>query len=150
MNIKRATINDFFSIEKMSRAFYEESGLGKLYGVDIDEDSMIQFLVSFLSEDNKVVFFCEDKGLIMGVLLPWFFNTNVLMAQEMAWYVSPDARKSTLAGRLYKAFEKWAADNQAKIFVMGSLPGLNGKRVDNFYVRKGMANTENVYGKKLC
>ncbi len=147
--IKEATIHDFNVIEKMGRAFYEESKYRTIYGIEIDEQSLISFLVSYIHDSNKVVLFDGDKGMILGVLVPWFFNNNALVAQEMAWYVSQKHRNGFLAVRLFKAFENWAKENNAKVFVMGSLAELNGDKVGKFYMKNKMKPVEYMYGKEL-
>lgn len=148
--IREANIKDFNKIESMARAFYNESKYGEIYNVDIDEDSLISFTISFIHDSDKVILFDEDgKGMIWGILVPWFFNTKHMLAQEMAWYVKPEHRNGFTAMRLLKAFEQWAKDKGAKIFVMGSLSELNGDRVGKFYEKNGMKPVESMYGKEL-
>lgn len=148
--IKEATINDFRKIDKMARAFYAEATYPEIYGAEVDEDSLIQFVVSMITDENKVIFIDEDHGMISGVVIPWFFNNNKLFAQEMAWWVEPEKRNTMLGGRLFKTFEKWAVSKGADFMAMGTLnPTSNGK-VARFYEKQGMINTETMYGKQLC
>lgn len=147
--IKKATIKDYNAIEPMARAFYEESKYGSMYGIDVDDDSIISFLVMFLSDEDKVILFEEGKGMIMGIVDQWFLNKKHTVVREVAWYVHPEKRDGFTASKLLKSFERWAIDKGAKAYFMSSIKHLDGERIGKFYEKKGIDLIEYTYGKAL-
>ena len=147
--IRQASIDDFNTIEKLARAFFDESGYKERLDMEIDEKSMIDFIVMMISDDDKVVLFDGDKGMITGVLVPFFFNNSKIIAQEMCWYVAKEFRDTMTCARLIKAFEQWAESKDADVLMMASISHLNGDRINKFYEKNNMNSMEQFYGKVL-
>lgn len=147
--IRRATINDVTEVMGMAKNFYIEAGYKEKYGLPMDTDSVIEFVVSFISDQDKVCLLSEGKGFIAGALIPWFFNKKKTVAQEMAWWVLPEKRQGMVAGKLFKAFETWSKNNSADMLMMGSIPSLDGGRINRFYERKNMMPAESLYGRAM-
>jgi hypothetical protein len=96
-----------------------------------------------------VIFIEEGKGLIMGIVSPIVWCNKTYGLHELAWYVKPEYRKSTVGYRLFKEFVNYG--NQLKdegritFFVMGKLhnsPNLN-------YEKYGFKKMEETWIKEL-
>lgn len=147
--IREATINDYEAIEDMGKKFYAEADYEKVYGIKPDPKSLMRFVVSFISDKNKVILIDENKGMLMGAMIPWFLNDSKFIAQEMAWWVHPGQRGRKTGIMLFKAFEDWAKEKGAEVMIMGAISFLNGQKVGKFYERQEMQEIETLYSRKL-
>ena len=121
-NIRKATVFDAANIAELGTKFFEFSEFKNFVTYDkvSAEENILKVLTQgciFIAEtdDNEIV------GLIIGLLTPFWFNSAVKAATELAWFIDEKHRKGTVALRLYKEFEKWGHDNGATVFVMSDL-----------------------------
>ena len=53
------------------------------------------------------VFYAESKGLLMCVIMPTVWDDKMFALHELAWYVRPDYRGSTVGYRLLDEYVKY-------------------------------------------
>ena len=51
-----------------------------------------------------VIFIEEGKGLLAALIMPSIWNDKVFVMHELAWYVRPEHRRSSIGYRLLKAY----------------------------------------------
>lgn len=107
-------------------------------GLDVPaSDNTLEIAEGLLSNPN--IIFCGEpgKGLIMGIVYPYFANPNIIIAQELGWWVEPEYRKSTLAYRLINSFEQEAKNRGAHKIIMICLHTQKPTEIGRLYVKKG-------------
>ena len=102
-----------------------------------------------INAGRGVIFLEPGKGLIMGMTVPSLWCNKTFGLHELAWYVKPEYRKSTVGYRLFKEFVSYG--NQLKdegritFFIMGKLhnsPNLN-------YEKYGFEKMDETWIKEL-
>lgn len=99
--IRVATRFDADEVAALMRQFRAESPLADVYGND--EEHFAQLFTNILAGQG-VIFIAEGKGLMMGIILPSIWSGKVMALHELAWYVKPEHRNSTVGARLFKAY----------------------------------------------
>lgn len=87
----------------------------------------------------------KPGGFLVAVAVPSLFSDEI-QAQELAFFVIPEERKSYMARNLMKAYEFWA-ENVAKVDVCSM--SLMDDRVGKLYERKGYKKAESSYIKRM-
>lgn len=93
---------DIPSLREMIREFRSESPLSFLR--QIDDEANFDGLITRIIAGAGVAFIEEGKGFILGVVAPSVWSPDVLLLSELAWYVRPEYRNSTVGYRLMKAY----------------------------------------------
>jgi hypothetical protein len=78
-----------------------------------------------------------------------YFNPSKLVAQELWWYIKPDARGGTASKLLFQEIEKWGKSKQADAMFMIALDNDRVTTMAKMYGRLGYAPTERVFVKGL-
>ena len=135
-----ASESDLPEILRMAELFANESG------IDVPFDSISsEFTARQLMDDGLLL--VGEGGMIGGLAYPHFFNAQVIIAQEIFWWVDIEHRGSRLGLRLFEGFESWARDLGAKHVTMIALA--SQKPVHNLYLRKGYREMESSYVREL-
>ena len=119
MRVRRATSDDVPWLCDALRAFAANYPAPvPLYA----DDAHVAALVGVLVRDQFVAI-AETAdharvGLMAGLCQPHPFNPGLLVASELWWWVVPEARGTTAGGRLFRAFEQWAAAQGAGAIAM--------------------------------
>jgi len=104
--IRQATKYDMSEVIGMMKKFRAESPIRELMDVE-DEDYWRQMLNDIFAGRGKV-FIEEGKGLLICMVLPSIWSPQILVLQELAWYVLPEYRNTTIGYRLVKAYLNYA------------------------------------------
>lgn len=151
VTVRTATVEDIPSYMDLAEAFVATTPISHL--VPFDRDSTAAFVEGALGSDNMVVLVAEDDGEIVGITAaltyPMYFNPSKLVAQELWWYIKPDARGGTASKLLFQAIEKWGKSKQAEAMFMIALDNDRVTTMAKMYGRLGYAPTERVFVKGL-
>jgi len=125
-------------IEFLSGVGLEEVGL-------VPDSETIEFFVqdcidmdgyTFLvaEEDNQIV------GGIVGCVIPWEFNANIMALVEKGWFVPKEfrAKYGMAAMRLRKRFHQWGKEQGATVLCMVSTKREESPRVMQMYEKSGL------------
>lgn len=119
--IRDATIGDLRSILEMGIEFHKESGAAKLFELDLK--SLAVGIVSVI--DNGICLIAEGKdgpvGMAAAAVFPWMFNSAVLTAQELWFWVKPEFRREGYGAALLSSLEEKAKAMGASSLSMLSL-----------------------------
>lgn len=118
--VRKAIPEDMEACIIMGADFIKESS----YATDeLDYDTLIMIFIKSLQDG--LAFVAEDDGDIFGMLLghkgALLFNKNILIAQEIVWWVDVDYRHTRAGGELIRTFES-EAKKDCKYTVMSLLP----------------------------
>lgn len=121
--MRQATRYDKPIIKDLLRSFRDESGFTEL--ADIDDSPYLDATLDAILAGQGVVFIEEGKGLLAALITPSVWNDKTLIMHELAWYVKPEHRKSSIGYRLFKAYILFGnglkAQGRIKYFTMSKL-----------------------------
>ena len=115
--------------------------------VDIDHlhalaELIIREHVLLIAEQNGI-----RCGMIAGLIVPNVFNRNYIGLQEMLWWVVEDKRNTTVAFKLYKAFEERAKELEVDFISM--VTTAYTPPLEKYYKKQGFKPVESSFIKEL-
>jgi GNAT superfamily N-acetyltransferase len=146
-SIREATLVDQPRLRVLGRHFRNNSLYRDIFG---QGDRMDELVVRVL--EHGVIFVGEAGGSIQGLLaivLAEHFLTGAPYADEVAWWVEPAHRRTSLAGRLLHHMERWAVDQGLDFVKMVAPEDAEGHHLGDFYRRAGYVPVETCYLKRL-
>jgi len=139
--IRLATKNDIPELLRMGKEFFDASGYGDITSFN-EEDTTV--LINKLIGEGFLL--TDGKTSMLGfVVFPMFMNSSYIVAQELFWWVDEESRRSGIGAELLLETEKLAKKLGASSMIMLSINGLNGKKVNEFYEKKGYVKREQSY-----
>ena len=100
--IRQATKYDKTQIIEMMQLFRAESHIEQYK--DLDNVEYWNRLLDNIFSGQGIVYIEDGIGLIMGVVMPTIWCDKTLVLNELAWYVKPEHRNTTVGYRLLKAY----------------------------------------------
>jgi hypothetical protein len=136
--IKRATADDLDTVVRLGTDFHAYS---PWRDDPLDPEAFRVFLGGVI--DNGAVFLCGES-MILGALVPLWFNPSVVIAFEVGWW-APDGN----GRKVREAFEAWAKENGANGVQCAALADDNLDRVERVYSRAGYQKNEVAFVKRF-
>ena len=101
--------------------------------------------------NNPLIFTVVEigKGFIVGFIASSFLEPTKMLCSELAWYVEPEYRGTSVAIKLMKRYEKYAIDNKCDFVTMVCLDSLNPEEIGAIYKKMGYNALEHHYRKEL-
>lgn len=100
--IRQATKYDKTQIIEMMQLFRAESHIEQYR--DLDNVDYWNRLLDNILAGQGIIYIEDEIGLIMGVVMPTIWCDKTLVLNELAWYVKPEHRNTTVGYRLLKAY----------------------------------------------
>jgi GNAT superfamily N-acetyltransferase len=100
--IRTATKYDKTQIIEMMQLFRAESHIEQYK--DLDNVAYWNRLLDAIFAGQGIIYIEDGIGLIMGVVMPTIWCDKTLVLNELAWYVKPEHRNTTVGYRLLKAY----------------------------------------------
>lgn len=122
--IRQATKHDKKQIIDLMKLFRKESGIKQYENLN-NEDYWNRMLDTILAGAG-VVFIEDEVGLIMAIITPTIWCDKTLYMQELAWYVKPEKRNTSIGYRLLKKYieygNKLKQDGRIAMFAIAKMP----------------------------
>jgi len=131
-------------LAEVVKKFAPINGLGIKPSENIEE-----IMTNLLDNENVICIEKENKGVILGIIYPLYYNPDVLIAQELGWWVEPEYRNTTLGIKLLKEFEKEAKSRGAKKIIMFYLDAQTPDKINQMLSRMGYEPVEYNMVKEL-
>jgi GNAT superfamily N-acetyltransferase len=151
VTVRPATVDDMSSYMDLAAAFVATTPISHI--VPFDREGTAAFVEGALYNDDMAVLVAEDAGELIGITAaiayPMYFNPAKLVAQELWWYIKPEARGGVASKLLFQEIEKWGKDKQAEAMFMVALDNDRVETMVKMYGRLGYAPTERVFVKGL-
>lgn len=145
-NVRKSTLEDLSTLCTLVHKFILYSPYTSLVN-NTTVDTLITSILN-TTDNTKVILTYEDtegiKGFIAGFTTPFIYG-SILQASELAWWVEPEYRNSSIGDNLLSSFEQWATDAGASIVCMSSL----NDKLDMYYEKNGYKFYEKTYMKQL-
>lgn len=133
-----ATKYDKTQIIEMMKEFRKKADIAEYSGVD-NVPYWNRLLDSILAGAG-VVFIEDGKGLLMSVITHTIWCDKTFYMQELAWYVRPEYRHTTLGYKLLKKYidygKELKASGRIKFFCIAKLQSSPDIKYDRFGFRK--------------
>jgi GNAT superfamily N-acetyltransferase len=144
--IRRATPNDLHRLLTLLKDLHAES---VFRNIPIDENRLKSFASTCIANPSHIWVVYENAGaqidgFLLGYVTQYYFSTE-LGAWDIALYVRPERRGSTIAFRLWRAFKARAAELGARTMWLGSSAGITPALTHKFYTGLGMAESGTLY-----
>lgn len=151
MTIRPAKETDLPRILDLGEALHEESPRWRQ--LSFSHSRAEAFLRMCLTDPRGVIFVAERDGVVVGGIAGWaeqHWSSEDIVAQEISFFMAPEARGGLAATRLICALRAWAEIRGAKFLQAGTSTGLEPERTAGLYERLGFSRCaiglEVVYG----
>jgi N-acetylglutamate synthase-like GNAT family acetyltransferase len=131
--IRQATRQDKKQIIELMQLFRAESDI-KQYK-NLDNEIYWNKLLDTILAGAGIIFIEDGVGLIMAIITPTIWCNKTLYMQELAWYVKPEQRNTSIGYRLLKKYVEYG--NKLK----------DEGRISMFAIAKMVTSPDIKYGK---
>jgi N-acetylglutamate synthase-like GNAT family acetyltransferase len=131
--IRQATRQDKKQIIELMQLFRAESSI-KQYK-NLDNEIYWNKLLDTILAGAGIIFIKDGVGLIMAIITPTIWCDKTLYMQELAWYVKPEQRNTSIGYRLLKKYVEYG--NKLK----------DEGRISMFAIAKMVTSPDIKYGK---
>ncbi len=144
--ITLADRSDLDTIVALVTEFLSDTAYNK-YAVDVDHDRVKKLCWGCLQLGKVWISWDQAKatGLLMAIRESNVWIPEKISLKEMVWYVKPEYRNSTAAGRLFSAFcteaEKQLNNGSIEAYFIGVMSSTNS--ID--FERRGFRLAERLY-----
>lgn len=148
MKARPATPHDLDAVFAMATRFFGETGYSKFTAIDSPAllgslRELIEAGQILVAGDQSVV------GMIGLIDYPMYFAPQYRTAQELFWWVNPEARSTGAGLALLRAAEHWAKERGCQTITMLCLDAVEPQKVATIYERMGYAPLERAFIKKV-
>jgi len=136
--IRMATKFDKTEIVEMMTGFQRESNIPELR--ELHNPAHWDRLLATIFAGAGVIFIEQGKGLIMGIIAPNIWCDKTLQLYELAWYVKPEYRNTSVGYKLLKRYIDYGNDlkqsGRIKFFTIGKMPSSPDLKYERFGFKK--------------
>jgi len=143
--IRVATKEDILGILVLAKEFSKEAPKTHKWNME----KTTQFIVSAIENTNMEIFLSEKDNDITGAmvcLVTEMYMSNTIVASDLAWFVSKEARGNSSSIKLLKTFEDWGRSKGADYLGMADIEGIGN--LSELYTRLGYSISETTYIKE--
>ena len=121
--IRQANKFDKQEIIDLMIEFKNESNIEALR--EVNNQEYWHRLLDTIIAGAGIIYIEQGKGLIMGIISPSIWCDKTLQLYELAWYVKPEYRNTSLGSRLLKSYldygKKQKESGRIKYFTMAKM-----------------------------
>lgn len=150
MKVVRGKLAHLSGILDLLHKFWDESDYSKL-GLAFDSPRLVSMVKAVL--DGGIAQVAVDEGKVVGVILvivfPSPFHSDLVCATELIYFVDPAARGAGIGKLLVAAAENVAKQLGVRLFNMVHLDSTNPERAEAIYKKAGYRKAETAFVKDL-
>jgi len=152
MNVRFAEYDDIEAILALGEKFFDLANWPRY--AEWDKNSVASTLTSLIDGKlNGILLVGEADSKVVGMsaalIFPFYFNFNILVGQEIFWYVEDEFRNSGIGAGMMQKLEQESKLRGATVFIMSSVSGLRDKALARLYSNLGYSQGENTFIKRL-
>ena len=107
--IRQATKYDMPVLIEMMRDYSAQAPIKAIQKNEAHNESHVaQLMTIMMAGKGFVLIDNENRGFLAAMVINNFWCPNVIELHEIAWWVKPEYRKTTVGGRLWKEFDRMA------------------------------------------
>ena len=131
--IRQATKHDKKQIIDLMKLFRSEAGIKQYHG--LDNEPYWNRLLDTILAGAGIIYIEDGVGLIMGIISPTIWCDKTFYMQELAWYVKPEQRNTSVGYRLLKKYVEYGKELKKQ------------GRISMFAIAKMVTSPDIKYGK---
>lgn len=125
--IREANKFDIEACVEMMRRYAEESPIVRLRNKEYHDEQHIRSLISSLIIGRGFVLVDNEyRGMAAGIVVPNVWCPAINEVRELAWWVAPEHRDTTIGGKLFLAYNKRAQElidqERAEVVIISLMP----------------------------
>jgi GNAT superfamily N-acetyltransferase len=136
--IRQATKYDKIDVIEMLKMFRDEAEVD--YVKQLTDETYINKVLDNIIAGQGVIFLEQGKGLIMAVITHTAWCDRTLQMYELAWYVKPEYRNTTIGYRLLKEYidygKQLKEQGRIKLFSIAKMVSSPNIKYDKFGFKK--------------
>jgi GNAT superfamily N-acetyltransferase len=136
--IREATKYDKKQIIELMKRFRSESEIEEFR--ELNNEEYWHRLLDTILAGAGIIYIEEGKGLIMGLITPSVWCDKTLTLHELAWYVLPEYRKTSIGYKLFLKYIEYGKQlkkqGRIKFFVMGKIGTSPNLKYDKYGFKK--------------
>jgi len=136
--IRQATKYDKIDVIEMLKMFRDEAEVD--YVKQLTDETYINKVLDNIIAGQGVIFLEQGKGLIMAVITHTAWCDRTLQMYELAWYVKPEYRNTTVGYRLLKEYidygKQLKEQGRIKLFSIAKMVSSPNIKYDKFGFKK--------------
>jgi len=140
--IREAEISDLPEIIRMGVLFADS------LGIPFDLETTIETAEKVMTSDDSVLL-VDDGAMAAAVTYPLFLNKDIIIAQELLWWVDKDKRGTGVGRDILEALEEWARIVGADKLTMIAMHDTSPDFIDQVYLSNGYEPFEKTFVKVL-
>ena len=113
-----------------------------------DEENVKNLFFSIMSGRGFILIDSDNKGFLVGIIVNNIWFPKILELHELAWWVKPEFRSTSVGGKLWIEFNKKAdkllTDGRIKVITTSLM--VNSPEID--YLKRGYKLLEKTYIKE--
>lgn len=152
INVREATIEDLVRYIELAQEFHDASPMHSFAAFEPDGYSV--FFANALQNPDIGVWLAELDGEIVGItgalIYPLYFSPSKHIAQELWWWLTPQARGTGAGGQMFKKIQEWASDRGADALFMIALEDERVGKMEKLYRRAGFKPLERTFIKEVA
>lgn len=152
MIVRPATLEDLPAYMPLALAFHAASPIRQ--AIPFSVEGFADFYTAAIESQNMGVWLAEQDGRLIGIcgalVYPMYFNPDYWVAQELWWYLSPEARGHGAGKAMYDAIDAWATEKGASALFMIALEDERASKMEKLYVRQGFQPMERTFYKEVA
>ena len=131
--IRKATKHDKKQIIDLMKLFRAEAGIKQYHS--LDNEPYWNRLLDTILAGAGVIFIEDGIGIIMAIITPTIWCDKTFYMQELAWYVKPEQRNTSIGYRLLKKYIDYGKELKEQ------------GRISTFAIAKMVTSPDIKYGK---
>lgn len=136
--IRQATKFDKTQIIDMLKLFRDEAEVD--YVKQLQDETYINKVLDTIFAGAGIVYLEDNKGFIMGLINHTLWCDKTFQMYELAWYVKPEYRNTTIGYRLLKAYidygKQLKEQGRIKLFSIAKMVTSPNIKYDKFGFKK--------------
>lgn len=136
--IRKATKYDKTQVIEMLKMFRDEAEVD--YVKQLKDETYINSVLDTILAGAGIVFLEENKGFIMGLITHTAWDDKTYQMYELAWYVKPEHRNTTVGYRLLKEYVDYGKQlkeqGRIKLFTIAKMTTSPNIKYDRFGFKK--------------
>ena len=152
MIVRNAIAEDLPQYLPLGQAFHAASPMRDI--MPFDAEGFSDFFLQAVRNPNMGVWLAEDDNKIIGIagalFYSMYFSPSSTVAQELWWWLTPEARGKGAGQALYNMLESWATAKGATALFMVALEDENAEKMGQIYIRKGFCLMERTYVREVA
>jgi len=144
--IRKATKYDIPKLLQMVNGYAAEFPCGLANDPQwFDEKYLSSLLMTIIAGCGFVLMDDDERGFLAAIIVPNVWNPKILELSELAWWVYPEHRNSTIGGKLWIEFDREAEKLKASGRIKLIKTSLTVKSPKINFEKRGYTMLETAY-----